>query len=189
MRKPVLSVLGLIVIAATTFAASGCVQKPPPVIPTDKPSAAPVFKTDAEALAAARETYNNYLKVSDAVGNDGGTDSARLLSVVTQSWYPTEAKDYKALLATGNRYSGSSSFSDFKMQDRDEDARGNVSVGVYACLDISKSKTFTSAGKDVTPKGRIELLPLELSFVSNHPHSSALLLDRSEPWNGPNFCR
>jgi hypothetical protein len=188
MRKPVVTTITLLVAAASLLSVAGCVEKPPPVIPTGRPTAAPVFKTDAEALAAARKTYTGYLKISDQVGTDGGSNSGRLLEVVTRSWYPTEAKDYEDLAASENRYVGFSAFSKFSLQRRDESPGGTAMVGVYACLDISKSRTLNSAGKDVTPKGRIDVLPLELSFVSKNPHSSTLLLDRSEPWSGPNYC-
>jgi hypothetical protein len=65
-------VIGIVAGAAVALALAGCVQPPSRVIPTSTPSAAPVFASDAAALAAAKKAYVAYLAVSDAVANDGG---------------------------------------------------------------------------------------------------------------------
>ena len=50
-------VVGIGVVATAVLALTGCVQPPPRVIPTSDPSAAPVFASDAAALAAAKKAY------------------------------------------------------------------------------------------------------------------------------------
>jgi hypothetical protein len=187
MRKPVLSVLGLIVIAATTFAASGCVQKPPPVIPTDKPSAAPVFKTDAEALAAARETYAKYVATSSEIAHDGGRGLERLDGIATKRELMTDSKEFGEFVHSSKHTTGQISFRDFRLQSVTTSSTNGVRLVAYACTDVSKTRVLDKSNHDVTPD-RPEVLPLLLTFVSASPASKSLLLDWSEVWDGTNFC-
>ncbi|HEX3679638.1 MAG TPA: hypothetical protein VHU90_07950, partial [Galbitalea sp.] len=64
-------VIGILVAVTAMLVLAGCVQPPPPVIPTSGPSAAPVFASDAAALAAAKKAYLAYLAVSDQILIDG----------------------------------------------------------------------------------------------------------------------
>ena len=51
----------------------GCVPTTTPASPAPRPSATPVFATEAEALAAATEAYAAYVRVSDQILADGNT--------------------------------------------------------------------------------------------------------------------
>jgi hypothetical protein len=188
MRNRAALAVTLAAIAFVTLTTSGCVQHTTRVIPTSPPSVAPVFKSDAEALAAAEKAYTAYLAVSDVIGGDGGKDPQRLAPLVTTKWLPTELTSYKAVALSGDRFVGSSSYNHFKLQSRDENTLRVSSVVVYSCLNISRSRTFNSENKDVTPPGRIQVLPLVVSFESAFNGSSRLILSGSEPWSGQNFC-
>jgi hypothetical protein len=58
MRTPPLVVA--LLMAASTLTVPGCVQQSRPVIPTAVPTSTPVFATDADALAAAKKTWEGY---------------------------------------------------------------------------------------------------------------------------------
>jgi hypothetical protein len=71
----------------------------------------------------------------------------------------------------------------------------DVVVDAYACLDVSGAIFVDSSGVDVTPPDRPSILPIELAFRSmkhglynGGGSSPVLLLERSEPWTGQEFC-
>ena len=178
--------------AALGFAAlvlGGCVQQPPPVVPTSTPSVAPVFASDADALAAAKKAYTGYLAATDAVGNSGGVQPDRMAPFVTAEWLPRELRDYESLAKKGEKFRGRTSFTNFTLQSHDQSSTGIAQVEAYVCVDVSKSTLLDAKGRDITPATRINLIPAVVDFVGRTPHSSELLLDGSEPWSGANFCQ
>ena len=97
---------GLALAIAATLALAGCVEPSPPVIPTSEPSVAPVFTSDAAALAAAKKAYLAYLAVSDQVARDGGDNADRFAGVVTASWLSKEKASAATLKSTSRRQVG-----------------------------------------------------------------------------------
>ncbi|HMH57924.1 MAG TPA: hypothetical protein VK537_01960, partial [Galbitalea sp.] len=165
---------------------AGCVQPPPRVIPTSEPSSAPVFASDAAALAAAKKAYASYLAVSDAVAHDGGSESERLATWDSKAQLKRDEKSFAAMHADGHRTTGSSTFSNLALQSS-ELSSGKAEVVVYVCLDISKTTLLDDSGTDVG-SGRPLTLPLEVSLVSRQTGSPSLIIDRSVTWSGTDFC-
>jgi hypothetical protein len=176
------------VCALAVLALSGCVQHPPPAVPTSTPTATPVFATDADALAAAKTAYAGYLAASDAVGFDSGKDPERIAPWVTQQMLPNEFSSYAAMAKAGNRFSGPTSFTKFGLERRTQTVGGDAIVVVYTCLDLSKARTLDRNNRDITPKGLAHFLALEVSFTSRSAGSRSLILERSTPWQGVDFC-
>jgi hypothetical protein len=167
---------------------SGCVQQPPPVVPSSTPTATPVFATDAGALAAAKTAYGNYLAESAAIGGDGGKHPERIGSVVGPAWLPTELSDFKYFARKKLRLVGASTFSVFTLQDREDEPNGLAVVHVYVCEDVGPTRVLNSAGHDVTPSARRPLHPLVVKFVSQANRPSRLLYAGGDPWAGKDFC-
>jgi hypothetical protein len=182
----VTSAAGLVLVALVL---GGCVRQPPPVVPTSTPSVAPVFATDADALAAAKTAYTGYLAVTDLVGNQGGSDATRIAPFVTSAWLPHELGDYRALAKLGESFDGRSRWTYFKIQDRSQSASGIAEVHAYVCVDVSKSVLLDSKGRDITPKNRVDFFPSVVDLQGRTSGSSVLLFGGSEPWTGANFCR
>jgi hypothetical protein len=177
----------VVVSAAAALILAGCVQQAPGVIPTSEPSSKPVFASNAAALAAAKKAYVAYLAVSDQVSNDGGADAERLAPVVTPSWLPTELKSYKQFAKSGDKTTGSSRVRSFTLEQLNQSS-DRVEVVAYACLDLSSTGVVDGAGNAVGIAGSQGVLPLEVSFIGAKLHSQQLILDRSAPWSGHNFC-
>jgi hypothetical protein len=192
MRNSASAVLAVAAVAALgaglLFSLGGCVQQPRAILPTSSPSVAPVFKSDADALAAAKKTYDGYLDISDEVGNEEGKDPLRIASLVTKSWLPTELKSYAEFAKTGQRFTGSTTYDSFKLQQRSQDSAGIVAMSVYVCADISKTRLLNAAGKDVTPASRANVYPVVVQFRGKSAKSTQLLVGGSEPWSGKSFC-
>ena len=68
---------------AVAFVLVGCVPTTTPASPAPRPSATPVFATEAEALAAATKAYAAYVRVSDQITADGGANPERIAPHVT----------------------------------------------------------------------------------------------------------
>jgi hypothetical protein len=183
-KKVAAPVLAIVVVLAL----AGCVQPSPHIIPTAVPTTKPVFATDAAALAAAKKAYVAYLAVSDEIGADGGANAHRLAPVVTKEWLPTELKSYNEFAKTGDKTTGSSRVGTFTLEQRDQSPQGIVSIVAYACLDLSTAGVVDGEGKVVSETGAQGLLPLEVSFIGVSNNSRHLILDRSSPWSGQNFC-
>lgn len=180
--------VGIVIAAAATLALAGCVQSPPPVIPTSVPSTKPVFASDAAALAAAKKAFTGYVAASDAIGNDGGKDPERIASWVTPARFKTEKQVFDKFAKTGNRLTGSSMLSNFTLQQWSQSTNGKVTLTAYVCDDVSDSRLLDGAGNDITPASRQSVIPFEVSFMNASNWSRVLLIDGSSPWSGKNFC-
>jgi hypothetical protein len=147
-----------------------------------------VFATDADALAAAKTAYVGYLAASDAVGARGGRDPASLSSWVSPGWFPSEAKSYRDFAETHQTVVGTSTFIDFILERQSLAVSGAAVVVAHVCLDIDKVKIKDASGATVTSPGAQKHVPLQVSFVSKSRASKLLVVDRSTPWSGADFC-
>ncbi|HEX6365881.1 MAG TPA: hypothetical protein VF000_07010, partial [Agromyces sp.] len=82
---------GVVAAASVALLLGGCVGVPgatptPTAAPSPSPSPEPIFASDEEALAAAVEAYERYLRVSQMIGEEGGANPRRILSVVTPEY-------------------------------------------------------------------------------------------------------
>jgi hypothetical protein len=177
--------------AGVTLAAlilSGCVQQPPSVIPNSTPTAAPVFATDADALAAAKTAYVGYLAAADAVNARGGRDPSSLSRWVSPGWFPTEARSYRDFAKTHETVAGTTTFTDFTFVRQSLAVSGAAVVVAHVCLDIDKVKIKDASGATVVPAGARKRVPLQVSFVSKSRASTLLVVDRSTPWRNADPC-
>lgn len=174
------------VAVLATVLLSGCVPQEPVITPEPEPSSTPVFASDEEALAAATEAYAKYLEVSDQIAHDGGDEADRITSYLTTSQAAKELETFNQLKESGLATQGSTIFDRVTLQRYGRSTSGPDSITVYLCLDVSAVVILDSLGTDVTPSGRINKLPLEVEFEALDPVK--LLISRSEPWSGSDFC-
>ncbi len=164
---------------------SGCVPSAPPATSTPSPAATPVFASEEDALVAAEAAYAEYLRVSDAITADGGTEPERIEPLVTAEQYEVELEGFLIYSSRGWKTTGASSFSDVVLQSyRDQGGIANISL--YVCSDISALKIFDSAGSDLTPSEVPERQTLQLFFTTQE--TSDLLLESAEIWNSESGC-
>jgi hypothetical protein len=182
------AVAALVIGLAIAVALAGCLQPPPPVIPTAEPTAAPVFTSDAAALAAAKKAYVAYVAASDAIGNDGGSNPQRIAQWVTPSRLKTETKEFDAFSKTGEHLEGKSVISHFALQQVDQSQSGVVTISAYVCDDVSASRLIDGSGLDVTPSARREVVPLQVNLRNLSAGSHHLVIEGSTPWSGSDFC-
>jgi hypothetical protein len=180
-------VIGVVVAATAVLALTGCVQPSPHVIPTSDPSAAPVFASDAAALAAAKKAFTGYLLASDSIAHDGGGNVDALVGLDSPSQLERDKKTFATLHAAGEHTSGQSNFSHFKLQSNESTGRGEVEIIAYACIDISNTKLLDQEGNPID-SSRPSGAPLVLTFKNASSGSKSLVLDGSVTWQGQDFC-
>jgi hypothetical protein len=177
----------LTLVAGLALALAGCVPQPYPIVPTSQPTVAPVFKSDAAALAAAKKAYEGYLAASDAIARDGGRETSSLAELDTPKQLALDEASFARLAAANQHISGQSAYSHFTLQHIEQSAKGRVEIYAYSCIDVSGTHLLDEANNDITPDGN-NVLPLQLTFVNVMAKSRALLVDGSETWSGNNFC-
>jgi hypothetical protein len=184
--QPIVRLSAIAAAIAATLAVAGCAEPPPPVIPTSQPSTAPVFATDADALAAAKSAYEAYLSVSDAVDGEGGQNPSRFAAVVSTSWLPKEIASASSLVKSQRRQIGSSRVEQVRLQQLSQTAE-LVRVGIYACLDLS-GVHFVDVATGLEPSDPITaLVPVQVELRS--ASTTHLLVERNSPWQGKDFCQ
>jgi hypothetical protein len=179
--------IAVVAAIAAAVSLSGCVQASHVVIPTSAPSVAPVFASDAQALAAAEKAFTGYLAASDTVAHEGGEDINQLSTWDTAAQFARDKKTFSRMQAAGEHTIGSSTFSRITLQSNDSLAGRKVLVVIYGCLDISQTHLFDRSNQDISAR-RITVVPLVVSFTNQSSSQHTLLLDRSVTWQGTNFC-
>ncbi|MFB6612198.1 hypothetical protein ACFCVO_17880 [Agromyces sp. NPDC056379] len=165
---------------------SGCAGAVPAPSPSPSADAAdPIFASDEEALAAAVEAYEAYIAVAAEIGQDGGSDPERVLSVVSEG-YSTEAiADYEDLASHGYRVLGQNSIDTTSLVELSNYGR-KTEVTIYGCVRVGTTRIIDSNGNDVTPAGRDSEVPLVLVFEGTS--ANELKLTKSDLWTGNDFC-
>ena len=171
--------------AIVAFLLCGCTTPDPAPVPSSAaPTAAPVFASDEEALAAGKNSYAEFQRISDAILADGGEDPERLLSVATRGVYEHELSGFNQIAADGNHGSGSSKFDSVSLQSANL-MGGPQSLVLYLCEDIGGTDIRNSSEKSVVRADRVERWPLQITF--DYLDGKLLLSDESD-WTGDNFC-
>ena len=173
-------------IAAVAIGAmllSGCLPQQPIALPPPEATAAPIFASDEEALAAATAAYAAYLAMSDLIAADGGANPERLEPFVTADWLQREVKVFTNLGSRGLSQTGSTLFTNATVQQYSQD-----SVAIYVCTDSTETRVRDSAGADLTPADRETQTSLEVTFEVISTAPVQLRLDGNEPWSGESFC-
>jgi hypothetical protein len=173
------------VACACLIAVAGCAPTPAPQPTTNPPTAAPIFESDEEALAAATEAYGNYLRLSNEIAHGGGNDAQRMSEVATGEALQSEVESLEGMRRAGTIGVGEVRFDNLEMQSADF-AAGLLTA--YVCLDVSGTDVVDASGLSVLPDDRVDRLPLEIGFVYE-AEMHRLLLERTEVWDGENFCQ
>jgi hypothetical protein len=173
----------LALAGALLVALTGCAGAPASV-PTGSSSpgaAAPLFASDAEALAAATAAYAKYLEVSDQIAREGGANPERLKPFVSEALFANELKTYAGVTRNGLRAEGKTTFDRVRVQ-----SNSAISLQVYACARADQIRVLNTAGVDVTPPNRPAVVPVSLTWVREE--AGKLTLESSDTWTGVNFC-
>ena len=166
----------------------GCVPTTTPASTAPKPSATPVFATEAEALAAATEAYAAYqLILDDAFSSYESAHLQRVASGAALSKAKDSVADYQKV---GKRQTGRASIDTVSLVDSSSVLLGNdksLFAQAYLCLDLTQVDVLDGENRSVVPAGSNRRFPIVASLVWDRTLRK-LLVDKDESWSGENFC-
>jgi hypothetical protein len=175
----------LVLFAA--LAATGCT--PGPAKPqTPAPSSTPLFASDEEALAAAKEAYAAYLAVVDGVLQDGGRDTTALSDVAVGDALDQALADAREFQAMGYRTVGSTQIGQVRLQSNNmKVGTDGVVIRAYVCEDVSQVGLFDNEGRSVVSPERPTVTPFQAAFVSSQDSADVIVSERTV-WEDLSAC-
>lgn len=175
-------------VAGVALMLSGCVGAPAGTSSTSpSASAAPVFASDEEALAAAEAAYEAYRAASAEVSSDGGVGADRVVPFVSEGFASVVLDEFSALQASGLHMEGTTTIDTISLAGWSS-FDGHAEVTMYLCRDVSGARAVNAQAEDVTPAGRDDRVPLQAHLVSGSTNPSVLVVDGVEQWSGDDFC-
>jgi hypothetical protein len=180
-RRMLRRALGAAVTLIVGVAVAGCTT------PAPKPSPTPtaIFSSEEEALAAATDTFAEYLAAYDSALAAGGDDLSAVRGYVSDSYF-AELSVPDTLSANGWHTDGTSSF-ETKGVESFENSRVRTDIVIQVCRDVSDVRFRDQAGTDVTPAERPEIVPLLVAFASEKEGSPSLIIRGVGSW-GDSSC-
>jgi hypothetical protein len=173
---------------AVALLLSGCVPTPTPPSSTPKPTATPVFASEAEALAAATKAYAAYSAASDAVTSQSGINPERISRFVSDNQLMRELKGFKYFRDKAVSSVGNTKFDSVRIESYSGAAATSFELSVYLCSDVSSIRLVDSMGADVTPPNLPNRSPLEVGFDLGSGPKEKLIVSRSDSWTGTDYC-
>ena len=164
-----------------------CVPTEPIAVVTPSATPAPVFATDAEALAAAEKAYAAYLGMSDLIAKEGGRDPERIAPFVTEEQLVEELEGFASLLGSGVQLAGETDLVSFQLQSADLD-RNSSSLSAYVCLDYSAAEFRRPDGSAVNTARPFSTV-LVLTHFSLETADGIPRVALVEPWTQDSECQ
>lgn len=178
-RMPVVSAVLLVAVAL-----AGCSTPQPTPAVTKKTAPSPMFASDAEALAAATKAYAAYLKVSDEISHDGGTNPERIKPYATGKALALAIKSTQQYAASGAHSAGDTVLRNSYLQGSGSDQRRAV---IYTCEDVSGVDVVDANGVSLVEPDRPTLSAFMVSLV-RRTGNSKLIVEERKPWDSEGVC-
>ncbi|MBG6057857.1 outer membrane murein-binding lipoprotein Lpp [Cryobacterium sp. MP_M5] len=182
-RRPVMGAMALLGTLALAGCASPARQAPSPTA-TD----APVFASDAEALAAATEAYAAYQEMSDLILSQGGAEPERIRAVASREFAATEIAGFKQAADNGLHSVGRTSFDGIAIQRTTGSKDGIAAVSVYLCSDVSEVDVLDATGQSVVAETRPARTSFEVTFDRSSLKGPGLVVGAREIWDRGGAC-
>lgn len=161
---------------------AGCVPPDPIITPEPGPGATPVFASDEEALAAATDAYAKYVKVTDEVFQDPGSDLFQLSEVSTGDLLKSNIDRFQEARAKKWRSVGQTKFDQVTLQKYDVGSFGEAIVVTYLCEDISAVDVLDASGHSVVSANRPDRVLYEVTFDLS-ADKTHLKVSNRVPWS------
>ncbi|MDY0909947.1 hypothetical protein [Microbacterium sp. CFBP9034] len=165
-------------VAVLVAALVGCSPIP---VPSSEPT--PGFSSEAEAFAAAEETYRAYV---DALNRVDLSDPQTFEDVYAWTTGELNASDRKGLTsyhADGASVSGSSSVQLVELDTENDDG-----VTLAVCLDVSAIEVLSSSGESLVDDDRTAVQSLSVELAPDDTSPTGLLVQSIGPRAGTPTC-
>jgi hypothetical protein len=176
-------VIGLVAAIAAALATSACAPPAESPTPSASPSATPLFHSDEEALAAAKEAYAAYVEITDQIFSEGGVHLERLDLVATGNQLEADRAGLGEMASKGYRSVGRTTFDQVKLQRNSPLSLSEPEVVVYLCQDISAVDVVDVNNVSVVSDTRPDRISYEVSLDSSSAIQTRLLISDRVPWN------
>lgn len=152
-RPPLVLLAATVALVALT--ATGCAP------PTPTPTPTPLFASEAEAFAAAEETYRGYV---DALNKVDLADPSTFDDVLGWLVGETAASERKTLVDMQARNLTKRGMTAFTMWEATSADILSGEVQSHLCLDVSQVDLLDAQGTSVVPSNRPNLQPVDVTF-------------------------
>lgn len=178
-----LRIATFIVAAVCVLGLTGCDPSPAIYSPAPAPSSTPIFKSDEEALAAAKEAYERYRLTVDEIFKSGALDTSELASVAVGHQLEVELAGFAKVREEGLHSTGKTTFKPLTLQQYDKySTTGESIVVAYVCEDVSDTDVIDAAGKSVVSPDREKTSLYEVTFDLAKDHNK-LLVSNIQRWS------
>lgn len=159
-----------------------------PTTPVVVQTAAPIFASDEEALAAATEAYLKYAAVLDDILSDGGAESERLEKVATGHALAADRADIAEYASHKYAMVGRTQVDSVSLQSvAAHGTDDSVQVNLYVCEDVSDVDLVDGSGESIVRPDRVPRTPFQV-VLSKSAASAPMLVTQRDLWTGLNFC-
>ncbi|MFS0853280.1 hypothetical protein [Microbacterium sp. 179-I 3D4 NHS] len=157
-----LTALALVILTM----ASGCTTTPKP-----EPTPTPAFASEEEAFEAAEKTYREYIDAVNAriAGETSPDPQDYLIGLALETDIDTE----RFMAEQGYRTTGAMSIASFSGSEVRFRAR-DATITATICLDASEIQLLDSAGTNITPVDREDVVAQLVEFVGTGPELKVL---------------
>lgn len=147
-----------------------CVPIEPVAVVSSSGTTAPVFATDAEALAAAEEAYAAYQAALDY--GLATYDASPLEDIAGGSALAAGLESIDRFRESAQRLEGATAVESLTLTAVDLKLGA---LSAKACIDVSSTQVFDSSGVDITSPGRFDAVSLEVSLMWSYEQSRLLV--------------
>lgn len=184
-RRSLTAVAGLLLLGLTTTLV-GCSDTTRLPDPTPEATADPLFASDEEALAAAVEVYERYLRVSGEILADAGANPERLEPLVSPDVYADELEGFNQAASNNYRLVGQSTITESEFQQRGPGAEpGDEEVITYFCVSRAGTDVVDEAGNSIVNPDA----PVEYAFeVVTVFSDGEAVIESKLLWDGLESC-
>jgi hypothetical protein len=168
--------------AALLCAALASCQATPTRVPTTEGPASSAAANKQTLEDSAKDVYRRYLLAVQQISEDGNTGFASLRPLLTGKAYKNEVAAFEDLKTRGLRTQGAARLIKFQTQTASSELKRVVA---YACVDLSRVRVRSQAGKDVTPSSRPNRQTSLATFVTVN---GSMRLDENGTWSGESIC-
>ena len=183
----------LTTIAAVAIGAmllSGCLPQQPIATPPPEATAAPIFASDEEALAAATTAYAAYVAMSDLILKDGGKDPDRIDAlIVGDDLIASEKAGFTDFRNSGYRSIGDTKFENITVQQVAYYSHDGLDVvRLYLCSDVADVDVVDQSGSSIVSPSRADRTGFEIGFDLAGSAGMSLIVSSKQTWNSEQIC-
>ncbi|MBB2976824.1 hypothetical protein FHX49_002410 [Microbacterium endophyticum] len=161
----------LLATVVVVVGVSGCAATPEPAEETT------AEWTEAEAFAAAEETYRSYVDALNQVDLSDPDTFEAVYAWTTGDANTGERESLSKMHAEGWTVSGESKVLSF---DPASFSSSDMEVSGVVCLDISSIEVVNSSGEDQVDEDRLDVYPLNVKFSVERSTDTGMQISKSE---------